>query len=206
MCVLIVARATLLTNGEGDMACKKKHILIVDDDHINAQILESLLLEYGYQVSISLDGNSALDFLDNNNTDLILLDIMMPGMDGYEICKILKSRTHTKHIPVIFLTAKTKVENIIKGFEVGGVDYVSKPFHSEELIARVKTHIEIKMLRGLLPICASCKSIRNDEGYWQSVEEYFESHNVTEFSHTVCDKCAEKLYGEEKWFKLRKKK
>ncbi len=187
------------------MDSKKKRILIVDDDPVNMQLLEELLTENGYRVDASSDGSEALEFIENESPDLILLDVMMPGLDGYEICEKLKSSVETKHIPIIFLTAKTEVEDVVKGFKVGGVDYVSKPFNSEELMARVNTHIEIKMLRGLLPICASCKSIRDDDGYWQSVEAYFEHNNITEFSHTVCDKCADKLYGKEKWYKARQK-
>ncbi len=185
---------------------KKKRILIVDDDPVNMQLLEDLLNENGYRVDASSDGKSALEFIENESPDLILLDVMMPGLDGYEICEKLKSNIETKHIPVIFLTAKNDVEDVVRGFKVGGVDYVSKPFNSEELIARVNTHIEIKMLRGLLPICASCKSIRDDDGYWQSVETYFEQNNITEFSHTVCEKCADKLYGNEKWYKAKQKR
>lgn len=188
------------------MDSTKKRILIVDDDPVNMELLENLLTNNGYKVDTSSDGSMAFEFIKNECPDLILLDVMMPGMDGYEICEKLKSNTETKHIPVIFLTVKTDVEDVLKGFKVGGVDYVSKPFNSEELIARVNTHIEIKLLRGLLPICASCKSIRNDEGYWQSVESYFEHNNITEFSHTVCDKCAEELYGKEKWYKARQKR
>jgi DNA-binding response OmpR family regulator len=81
--------------------------------------------------------------------DLVLLDVMMPEMDGYAVCERLKVNLGTKHIPVIFLTAKTKVEDIVQGFEVGGVDYVTKPFNKVELLARVKTHIELKTLRGI---------------------------------------------------------
>jgi len=121
-------------------------------------------------------------------------------MDGFEVCEKLKSNLTTKYIPVIFLTAKSNVEDIIKGFNVGGVDYVSKPFNKEELMARIKTHIEIKVLRGLLPICSSCKKIRDDEGYWHAIDLYMENHLDVIFTHGFCDECLEKFYGKEKWY------
>ena len=186
------------------MEKNKKLILIVDDNRENRKVLGSILVNNGFEVGISADGRKALDFIKKETPDLILLDVMMPGMDGYEVCETLKKDIKTQHIPIIFLTAKTSTEDIVKGFNVGGVDYISKPFNSRELIARVNTHIEIKVLRGLLPICSSCKSIRNDEGYWKSIEGYIESHTDTLFTHGLCPKCMEKIYGEMDWYKKMK--
>lgn len=182
------------------MENKKQLILIVDDNPENRKVLLSFLINKGYEVGSSRDGYKAIEFVKNEKPDLILLDIMMPGMDGFEVCEKLKSNPETKHIPVIFLTSKTCTEDIVRGFKSGAVDYVSKPFNSEELIARVEAHIEIKMLRGLLPICSSCKSIRDDKGYWQSIEAYIEDHSDALFSHGLCDKCMEKLYGDQDWY------
>lgn len=187
------------------MENRKKLVLIVDDNSENRKVLGSLLVEHGYDVGIAVDGPKALEFLKNEQPDLILLDVMMPGMDGFEVCEKLKSNLKTKSIPVIFLTAKTNTEDIVKGFKVGGVDYVPKPFNSEELMARVDTHMEMKVLRGLLPICSSCRSIRNDEGYWQSIEEYIEDHSSALFSHGLCEKCEDELYGEQEWYKKGKR-
>ena len=83
------------------------------------------------------------------------------------------------------------------------MDYVTKPFNSAELLARVKTHIEIKILRGLLPICSGCKKIRDDEGFWKEVESYIEAHSELTFSHGICPACAHTLYGDEAWYKKR---
>ena len=179
---------------------RKKLVLIVDDNPENRKALGSLLVNNGYEVGASSDGQKALDFVEKVKPDLILLDIMMPGMNGYEVCEKLKEDVSTKHIPVIFLTAKTDSEDIVKGFKVGGVDYVAKPFNSEELLARVSTHIEIKTLRGLLPICSNCKSIRDLEGMWASIEEYLNDHSEAELSHSLCPACTEKLYGKEDWY------
>jgi len=123
---------------------KKSNILIVDDVSKNIQVLGSILRKEGYQIAYATNGKDALSIVENNKFDLILLDIMMPEMDGFEVCKILKENPNTKKIPVIFLTAKTEPESIIKGFEIGGQDYVTKPFNSNELLARVKTHIDLK--------------------------------------------------------------
>ena len=183
------------------MQSKKKLILIVDDNPDNITMLGSLLTKNGYTVGAAPDGHKALKFVENKLPDLILLDIMMPGMDGFEVCVKLKSDSLTKHIPVIFLTAKTGVEDIVKGFKTGGADYVTKPFNAEELLVRVNTHIEMKILRGFLPICASCKSIRDEKGYWRSVEEYVETHSDSKFSHSLCNQCVEKLYGDYEWYK-----
>lgn len=188
------------------MESKKKLILIVDDNPENIKVLGNLLKNNDYEVGASLDGNKAFEFIKNEVPDLILLDVMMPGMNGFEVCEELKANVETRHIPIIFLTAKTSTEDIVKGFNVGGVDYVSKPFNSEELLARVKTHIEIKTLRALLPMCGSCKSIRDDKGYWQSVKAYFEEHNIAEFSFTYCDSCAQKLHVDSEWLKSKRDK
>jgi CheY-like chemotaxis protein len=122
-------------------------ILIVDDNPKNLQILGNYLQNEGYKVEFALDGKSALDWIERTEFDLILLDIMMPGMDGFEVCRIIKSDPVKQKIPVIFLTAKVDTESIITGFDLGAVDYVIKPFNQKELIARVRTQIEIKRSR-----------------------------------------------------------
>ncbi len=178
-------------------------ILIVDDEPKNIQLLGNLLKEKDYDVEFAMDGTKALEWIENKHFDLILLDIMMPGMDGYDVCKKIKSDHEKKHIPVIFLTAKTETEDIVRGFEVGGADYITKPFKAPELLARVKVHVEMKMLRGLIPICADCKSIRDDRGTWNRIEAYIEKHTTALFSHSLCPNCADKLYGKQKWYKKR---
>jgi len=129
---------------------KKSIILIIDDDTINLQVIGSFLYNKNYKIILAKNGNDALKSVENNHPDLILLDIMMPGMNGYEVCKKLKANNQTKDIPVIFLTAKTETKDIIKGFDTGGVDYITKPFIKEELLARVKTHISLKVSQDLL--------------------------------------------------------
>lgn len=179
------------------------NILIVDDNTQNIQVLGSILKKENYDVSVSMNGLDALEFLVNEKPDLILLDVMMPQMNGYEVCRILKKDKMLKKIPVIFITAKTNAEDVVKGFKVGAIDYITKPFNAEELLARVKTHVElnrsreqIKTLEGMIPICSNCRKVRDGDGYWKKVEEYISEKTNSTFSHGICDDCAKKLYPE----------
>ena len=130
------------------MEPNKKLILLVDDIPKNLQLLGSFLSEeLNAELSFAASGKEALDVVNHAMPDLILLDIMMPGMDGYEVCRILQSDDSTSLIPVIFLTAKVETEDIVKGFQTGAVDYITKPFNRHELIARVNTHLKIKQLQ-----------------------------------------------------------
>ena len=122
----------------------KHTILIVDDYPKNLQILAALLYENNYNVEVASSGKNAIKWLDNTTFDTILLDIMMPELDGFETCKIIKSNPKYEHIPIIFLTAKNDIDSIEKGFDVGGVDYITKPFNQKELLIRIKTQIELK--------------------------------------------------------------
>lgn len=194
------------------MSNKKERvkILIVDDEEINIDVLVSLL-KPEYKTVIAMDGDSAFKRLEKHPLpDLILLDVIMPGMDGYEVCRRLKSNKETSEIPIIFLTGKSETQNILNGFRLGAVDYVTKPFQPEELSARINTHIklkktisaleaalhEIKTLKGMLPICSNCKKIRDDKGYWSQIEVYISNHSEAEFTHGICPDCISELYPE----------
>jgi signal transduction histidine kinase len=122
-------------------------ILIVDDIHDNIQVAGTILRMKNYKVIFATNGQEALDRLQTNPVDLILLDIMMPEMDGFEVIKHLKSNPATKDIPVIFLTAKNEVDSIVLGFELGAVDYINKPFNAAELLARIHNHLELKRVQ-----------------------------------------------------------
>jgi len=123
------------------------HILVVDDNQENLRVVSNYLKENVYKIALAMNGRDALKILESDPIDLVLLDIMMPGMDGFEVCLKMKENKDFKDIPVIFLTAKTETEDIVKGFQTGGVDYITKPFRKEELLARVRTHIELKLMR-----------------------------------------------------------
>ena len=122
-------------------------ILVVDDTPANIQALAAILKEKGYQISVATNGKQALEVLARVQPDLILLDVMMPEMDGFETCRQLKAAEQWRQIPVIFLTAKTDTADIVKGFDLGAVDYVAKPFNAHELLARVNTHLTMDELR-----------------------------------------------------------
>lgn len=132
---------------------KPKTILIVDDTVENLDILETLL--EGYDIVDATNGADALEILEEEKIDLILLDIMMPDMDGYEVCKKIKENFETKDIPIIFITAKTDENSIEKAYDVGGIDYVRKPFKPKELLARVKRELELQELHTELRRLAS---------------------------------------------------
>ncbi len=176
------------------MSQKNQIILIVDDNSKNIQFLGNLLTAQGYEIGVARNGVEALTFIEDIIPDLILLDIMMPEMDGYQVCIKLKSNLSFSHVPVIFLTAKSQSDDIVKGFEVGGSDYVTKPFIAAELMARIKTHLEVKQLRHLLPICSFCKKVKEEDGSWSRLEDYIDSHTESKFSHSICKACGEKYY------------
>ncbi len=121
-------------------------ILVVDDDKTNRKLLSAILRKAGYQVIEAVDGQDAIEKAFDTPLDLVLLDIMMPKMDGYEACKVLKEDPRTQDIPVIFLSAKTETRDKIMGLESGGADYVTKPFDKGEVLARVKSQLRIRSL------------------------------------------------------------
>ncbi len=125
---------------------KKPLILIVDDIEANIQLLATMLSDSGFDIGVAYSGSEALDAVSSYKPDLILLDIMMPEMDGFEVAKVLKNNEFTKSIPIIFLTAKADISDITRGFDIGASDYITKPFQSQELLARVNTHLKLKFL------------------------------------------------------------
>jgi len=128
-----------------DINQKTFHIVCVDDSATNLQLLSSILNKHGYKVTCLSDGQEALDYVANHSTvDLILLDIMMPNMDGYTVCQKLKESKVLSKIPVIFLTGYNDIDALTKSFDVGGVDYLIKPFRTKELLVRIHTHLKLK--------------------------------------------------------------
>ena len=121
----------------------QKTILIVDDSEINVNTLMDLLDEK-YEILAALDGESALEIIEEEeHIDLILLDIMMPGLDGFEVCKRLKLNPNTNDIPIIFITSKTDEDSIENAYDIGGVDYITKPFRAREVISRITSHLAL---------------------------------------------------------------
>lgn len=182
----------------------KQKILLVEDEAFNIRMLLDLL-KPKYQIVVAKDGARALERVrTGSQPDLILLDVLIPEMDGHEVCRKLKDDENTRDIPVIFMTAKRDPQDIIAGFELGAVDYITKPINYMELLNRVKTHLrlrktaislssaldEIDTMRGLLPICSYCKRIRDDKGFWETVEQFIMERADVEFQYSLCPKCA----------------
>lgn len=133
-----------------DMNESRRSILLVDDTPANLKVLTSILREYGYNTRAVPSGKLALQSLEIEQPDLILLDINMPDMDGYEVCKTIKKTERFSRIPIIFISALDDIDDKVKAFSAGGVDYVTKPFQFEEVIVRVRTHMELYSLRSEL--------------------------------------------------------
>jgi len=154
----------------------KKTVLIVDDTETNIDLLLELLTD-DYDIVVALNGPSALEIASEEKIDLILLDIMMPEMNGFEVCTLLKMKENTKDIPIIFLTAKNDEDTIEKAYEVGGVDYISKPFKPRELLVRIKTQIRLSGLLEHLEYIASydvMTGIYNRRKFFSEAEKMFE--------------------------------
>ncbi|ABQ90726.1 response regulator [Roseiflexus sp. RS-1] len=193
-------------------------ILVVDDTPANLAILFTGLRNAGYKVLINERGDIALQTAAYALPDLIILDVMMPGIDGFETCRRLKEDPRTRDIPVILMTALTDPIDEVTGLRAGAVDYITKPIHVEVVLARISTHLTlrklyrdlerkhaalkealatIKTLSGIIPICAWCgNKIRDERGEWMSVATYLETHAEVTFSHTICPDCYERITGE----------
>lgn len=128
----------------------KGKILAVDDTPASLKLLTDLLKEAGYEVRSAINGELALHAASQNPPELVLLDIRMPGIDGYEVCRRLKAQPSTRDVPVIFVSAATESDEKVQGFHVGAIDYVTKPYQRDELLARVHTHLELNRLRNHL--------------------------------------------------------
>lgn len=126
---------------------EKTTILVVDDNHENLRVVSNYLKDKGYKLALALNAREALVILNRISVDLILMDVMMPETDGFTACKMIKENEKLSDIPVVFLTAKTQTEDIVEGFEAGGVDYITKPFNREELLVRVRNHVELSKAR-----------------------------------------------------------
>ncbi len=191
-------------------------ILIAEDDFTSRSLLSAVLSKSGYDVIETENGADAWAVLQKTDRPPIaILDWMMPEIDGVNVIKRLRKKEKEQPVYVILLTTKYKKSDIITGLQAGANDYLVKPYDIGELTARVsvakrmvdlqtalaekiaelqKASEEIKTLQGIIPICANCKKIRDDTGYWQQVEEYISHHSHAVFSHGICPVCMEELY------------
>jgi len=186
-------------------------ILIAEDDAISRVVLERTLKSWGHEVVVVCDGQAAWDILQRADAPkLAILDWMMPFVDGLEVCRRVRTLERAEPTYVILLTAKQQKEDIVSGLDSGANDYVTKPFDRRELRARLNVGErmtvlqrdlaervrslevaleQIQQLQTLLPICSYCKSVRDDENYWQKIDTYFAKHSDVQFSHGICPDC-----------------
>jgi sigma-B regulation protein RsbU (phosphoserine phosphatase) len=186
-------------------------VLIAEDDPVSRTVLDRTLRGWGHNVTVTRDGSEAWEaLLREDAPNLAILDWMMPGIEGPEICR--RVRALAKPVPpyLILLTAKGLTDDIVNGLDSGADDFVTKPFDRHELRSRLRVgermlalqegladrvrELEValsmvKELKGLLPICAYCKAVRDDRNYWHRVETYIAAHSAARFSHGICPTC-----------------
>jgi CheY-like chemotaxis protein len=191
-------------------------ILIAEDDATSRLVLHRTLEKWEYEVLVTENGTDAWEIMKQPDAPrLAILDWMMPGMDGREICHRLRQTPSVNPPYVILLTALGRKEDVVKGLNAGADDYITKPFDTNELRARLEvgrrvvelqtsllkkvdelqgalTHI--KTLQGILPICMHCHKIRNDHDAWQKLENYISEHASVQFTHGLCPECLDKFY------------
>ncbi len=235
---------------------KKSDLLVVEDSPTQAEHIKYILEKHGYEVAVAKNGKEAIDYLNTNLPSIIISDVVMPEMDGFELCKRVKGDEKLKRIPFVILTTLSEPEDVIRGLESGADNFMTKPFREEVLIERIhyillnmeirknvttdigieiafagrkhyikssriqmlnlllstyenaviktheleKTNRELKeanekinTLGGLIPICAKCKKIRDDNGCWHQIEAYLRDHSEAEFTHGFCPDCLEEI-------------
>lgn len=238
----------------------EERILVVDDSQTQVLMLQNLLVRNGYAADTALSGPAACDYLARSRPAMVISDILMPGMDGYALCRRIKDTPATRTVPVILLTTLSDVEDIVRGLECGADNFIVKPYDEEALLAQIqyvlvnrrlrqvsgngstigidvyfagkrhyiqtdriqildlllstydkvvrqyremealhrdldKAHEEIRTLSGMLPMCAGCKKIRNEQnGQWEPLEKYLTDHSEAKVSHGLCPDC-QKMFG-----------
>lgn len=188
---------------------ERARILVVEDESLIAKDLSLRLSDLGYEVAaIAHTGIAGVEAAEKHRPDLILMDIMLKGdMDGIEAATEIRK---VSDIPVIYLTAYADEETLSRAKTTGAFGYILKPFEEREIRSAIEIALykhkmdlelkaarrEIRVLNGLLPICASCKKIRDDKGYWNQLEVYIKDHSSAEFTHGYCPECAEDLLND----------
>jgi len=190
-------------------------VLVADDEPVSRTVVGAMLRKSGYPVLFATDGEEAWEQLSSNDPPPIaLLDWEMPGLQGPEVIRRLRERETSTPTYVILLTSRDSSADIVQGLRAGADDYVTKPANEDELIARVNVGTRVvqlqtaladrvrsleealanvKALQTLLPMCAYCKSVRNDQNYWEKVETYFTQHANVAFTHSYCPNCYERF-------------
>lgn len=190
-------------------------ILIAEDDRVSRRILEDQLTRWGYEVVSARDGAEAWVLLQKVDAPaLAVLDWMMPELNGIELCRQMRNDAELKGTYILMVTAKGETASMIQAFEAGADDYVVKPFHQEELRARIQAgariiemrneltekirelqaaQLRVQQLQGLLPICSYCRKIRDEKSNWQSLELFISTHSDSKVSHGICPECYQNI-------------
>lgn len=181
------------------------NILIVDDDPTSRIVLDATLKKLGHQVTTAKNGAEALAVLDKGSVSLFISDMVMPGVDGLELCRRIRATNRSQYTYIILLTSVAGKYGYLVGMRAGADDFVVKPFDEELLAARLvvaerilNLQSQVKQLDGLLPICTVCKKIRDDQNYWQQVESYVAKRTDARFTHSYCPDCYKVLASEMK--------
>ena len=191
-------------------------ILIAEDDATSRIVLATVLTKDGYDVTATDDGGAAWEVLQRPDTPrLAILDLMMPGIDGLELVRRVRAIPSVAPPYLIIVSTKSEKSDVIAALDAGANDYLTKPFDPGELRARIevgrrmiemrfelnenvkelrKALAEVRTLKGIVPICANCKNVRDDQGYWNRVESYLNEHTEADFTHAVCPDCMKRLY------------
>ena len=193
----------------------KISILIIDDDPNLRKTLSDILRARGYETQAAGDGTEGLALLKQHAVHLALVDLRLPDISGLEVLEKIKANQPS--IEAIILTGNATLDSAIEATNRGAFSYLQKPYDIDQLLLHIRRAIEkqqaaaerekliiqlqealekVKTLRGFIPICASCKNVRDDKGYWTQVEAYVRDHSLAEFSHGICPECAKRLYPE----------
>ncbi len=171
-------------------------ILVVEDDTVSQLVLATKLKKLGHDVVVTQDGEEGWQSFVCDQPRLIITDWMMPKLDGLELCRRIRAHHQEKYTYIIMLTALAGKQSYLDGMDAGADDFLNKPVDMDELTARLRVaeriltlQTEIKQLEGLLPICAYCKKIRDDNNTWQPVETYISDKTEARFSHGICPTC-----------------
>ena len=193
-------------------------VLLAEDNPVSRRMVRAMLADWDHEVVTAKDGHAAWAVMQTAQPPrLVILDRIMPGLDGVEVCRRIRASSASERTYIILLTSMNRREDVVFGLDAGADDYVVKPFHREELRARVECGVRvvalqsalasrvreleaavehIQTLQGILPICMYCKKIRNDEDAWEKVETYIQNHSEAQFSHCLCPSCFDAHYGD----------
>ena len=178
-------------------------ILIVDDDATSRDVVCATLRKLGHEATVATSGAEAWAVFEAGHVPLIISDILMPDIDGLELCRRIRAVNRPKYTYIMLLTAIGRETGYLAGMQAGADDFISKPFNADELAARLVVagrllnfQSEIKQLSGLLPICCVCKKVRDDRNYWHQVELFISERTDAKFSHGYCPDCYQKAFEE----------